>query len=74
VFFVAYKPADNSSMEQPWLVQVTLAVSSWFALINTVVGLLLVGSRSPFLHVNYMAQPFLCFCSCSVHLVVDFQF
>jgi len=28
VFFVAYKPADNGNMEQPWLVQVTLAVSS----------------------------------------------
>jgi len=27
VFFVAYKPANNGSMEQPWLVQVTLAVS-----------------------------------------------
>ena len=27
VFFVAYKPADNGNMEQPWLVQVTLAVS-----------------------------------------------
>jgi len=27
VFFVAYKPADSGSVEQPWLVQVTLAVS-----------------------------------------------
>jgi len=28
VFFVAYKPANNGNMEQPWLVQVTLTVSS----------------------------------------------
>ena len=27
VFFVTYKPADSGSTEQPWLVQVTLAVS-----------------------------------------------
>jgi len=30
VFFVAYKPANSGSMEQPWLVQVTLAVSKQF--------------------------------------------
>jgi len=27
VFFVVYKPADSGSVEQPWLVQVTLVVS-----------------------------------------------
>ena len=30
VFFVAYKPADSGNTEQPWLVQVTLAVSKQF--------------------------------------------
>jgi len=32
VFFVAYKPADNGTVEQPWLVQVTLAVSKHYSL------------------------------------------
>jgi len=33
VFFVAYKPADSGTVEQPWLVQVSLSVSREFLLV-----------------------------------------